>query len=107
MLTVLTPAAVGVPLICPLDALMLKPAGSPVADHVYGVAPPLAATVALYAAPAVPSGRDAVVIVTGPETVTVAVASAIFAALAVITVVPGATPVIGMFSAWTVLPSQK
>lgn len=58
-------APVGVPLITPLDALMLNPAGSPVADHVYGVVPPVAATVALYAAPALPPGNDAVVMVGG------------------------------------------
>ena len=81
MPTVLTPVAVGVPLICPLAALMVKPAGRPVADHVYGVVPPLALMVALYATPTVPSVRDAaVVMLSGPETVTVAVASVIFAA---------------------------
>ena len=104
----LTPVAVGVPLICPLEALMLKPAGRPVADHVYGVVPPLALMVALYGTPTVPSARDAaVVMLSGPATVTVAVASAIFAACAVITVEPDATPVTGIFSVEAELPSQK
>ncbi len=105
--TVLTPVAVGVPLILPVDASIASPDGNPVADHVYGVAPPLALTVALYAAPTLPSGRDVVVIVSGPDTVTVAVASAMLAALAVITVVPGATAVTGIFRLVGVLPSQK
>ena len=105
--TVLTPVAVGVPLICPVDAFMLNPAGRPVADQVYGVAPPLALTVALYAAPTVPSGSDAVVMVSGPETVTVAVASAMFGDLAVITAVPGAMPHTGIFRLVGILPSQK
>jgi len=41
---------------------MLKPEGRPLADHVYGVFPPVAATVVEYAAPAAPFGSDAVVI---------------------------------------------
>ncbi len=45
--TVLVPAVVGVPLIAPVDASMVNPAGRPVADQVYGVVPPLALTVAL------------------------------------------------------------
>jgi hypothetical protein len=31
--TELVPAALGVPVICPVPALMLKPAGNPVADQ--------------------------------------------------------------------------
>jgi hypothetical protein len=42
---VLVPVAVGVPEIAPAE-LMLRPAGSPVADHVYGNVPPLALIVA-------------------------------------------------------------
>ena len=42
---VLVPAAVGVPEMAP-DELMLRPAGSPVADQVYGAVPPVAAIVA-------------------------------------------------------------
>jgi hypothetical protein len=44
---VLVPAAVGVPLITPVLALIVSPAGRPVADHVYGVVPPEASTVVL------------------------------------------------------------
>jgi hypothetical protein len=36
---VLVPAAVGVPEIAP-EELMLRPAGNPVADQVYGAVPP-------------------------------------------------------------------
>jgi hypothetical protein len=48
---------------------MLRPAGKPVADHVYGVVPPVALTGALYAAPATPDGNDVVVMVGGATTV--------------------------------------
>ena len=41
------PIAVGVPVIWPVVGLMLKPAGRPVADHAYGVVPPVAVTGAL------------------------------------------------------------
>ena len=61
IVTVLDPAVVGVPVIAPLAASMLRPAGRPVADQVYGVVPPVAATVALYAAPTTPPGSDVVV----------------------------------------------
>ena len=40
-------APCGVPLMTPLEASMPRPAGSPVADQVYGVVPPLAARVSL------------------------------------------------------------
>ena len=40
-------AAVGVPVMTPVEALMLSDAGRPEADQVYGVAPPVAATEAL------------------------------------------------------------
>jgi hypothetical protein len=42
---VLVPAAVGVPEMAP-EELMLRPAGRPVADQVYGAVPPPAAMVA-------------------------------------------------------------
>ena len=42
---VLVPVAVGVPEIAPVE-LMLRPAGSPVADQVYGAVPPPAAMAA-------------------------------------------------------------
>lgn len=45
--TVLVPAAVGVPVICPVLGLIVKFAGKPAALQVYGVVPPVAATAAL------------------------------------------------------------
>jgi hypothetical protein len=56
------PAAVGVPLICPAP-LSVKPFGKAPAlsDQVYGVAPPLAATVAEYPLPNCPLARLVVV----------------------------------------------
>src|SRR5579885_646803 len=39
--------AVGVPVMAPDEALIERPAGKPVADHEYGVVPPVAARVAL------------------------------------------------------------
>jgi hypothetical protein len=43
------PAAVGVPLIAPVEAFRLRPPGRlpPVTAHVYGVVPPVASSVAL------------------------------------------------------------
>ena len=46
MLGEVVPVAVGVPEIAP-EELMLRPAGSPVADQVYGAVPPVAAMVAV------------------------------------------------------------
>ena len=59
--------AVGVPLIVPAEALRLKPAGRVplVSAHVYGIVPPLAASVTLYAVPIWPSGSDVVEIASG------------------------------------------
>jgi len=54
------PAAVGVPVTWPAE-LMESPAGRPVAVKLYGVVPPEAVTVALYAVPTVPFGREVVV----------------------------------------------
>ena len=65
MFTVLVAAAVAVPLMTPVDASMLSPVGRPVADHVYGVVPPVALTVALYGVPALPPGNEVVVMVGG------------------------------------------
>ena len=60
------PAAVGVPLRAPVDALRARPAGRfPVeTDHAYGGMPPVPASVVAYAMPIVPagSGPGAVVI---------------------------------------------
>jgi hypothetical protein len=63
-LALLVPVTVGVPLITPLLALIDNPAGRPVADQVYDVTPPEAATGVLYATFLVPEGSgDGVVIV--------------------------------------------
>ena len=43
--------AVGVPAMTPVEALIVRPAGRPVADHVYGVFPPFAAIGTLVAVP--------------------------------------------------------
>ena len=58
-------AAVGVPLIRPVDAFNARPLGSvpEVSDHVYGVVPPVAVSVCEYAVPACPFGSDNFVIV--------------------------------------------
>ena len=58
--------AVGVPLSAPVAAFSVTPAGNApeVIDHVYGVMPPVAASVAAYATPTCPFGKDGVVIVT-------------------------------------------
>ena len=58
----LVTGAAGVPEITPVAAASDKPGGSdPVlADQVYGAVPPDASRVALYAAPTVPLGSDAV-----------------------------------------------
>ena len=65
--TVLVAAEFVVPLMTPLAGSMPNPAGRPVADQVYGVVPPVAATLALYAVPTTPPGSgDVVVIETVP-----------------------------------------
>ena len=43
----LVPAAVGVPLMTPVEALIVNPAGWPLIDHVYAPVPPVATTAAL------------------------------------------------------------
>ena len=53
------PEAVGVPLILPA-LLIVRPLGSPLADHVYGETPPVAANVAEYPVPTVPAGSEVV-----------------------------------------------
>ncbi len=47
MTTVALPADVGAPLITPVDALMVNPAGKPDADQARGGLPPMALTVAV------------------------------------------------------------
>src|SRR6185312_10223983 len=67
MATVLVPAAVGVPLIAPVEEFRFNPAGRPVADQVYGVVPPDAASVAPgYAVLTTPDGNEDVVMVSCP-----------------------------------------
>jgi len=58
------PEATGVPLILPA-LLIVRPPGSPLADHVYGETPPVAANVAEYAVPTVPAGSEVVEIASG------------------------------------------
>ena len=59
------PAAVGVPLITPVEAFSERPTGKdPVSIlHINGGTPPEAVRVAEYEVPDVPSGREAVVMV--------------------------------------------
>ena len=61
--TVEVAAVVGVPEIRPVEALTVSPAGRPVADHEYGVVPPVAASCSVSAVP--------VVLVCAPGLVTV------------------------------------
>jgi hypothetical protein len=58
------PAVVGVPEITPVDAAKLNPAGSipALTLQLYGVVPPLACNVVVYAVPTVPPGSDAAVV---------------------------------------------
>ena len=64
IVTELVPDALGVPVIWPELAPTVSPAGSPLADQVYGELPPLAETIVAYAEPAAPF-RSAVVEITG------------------------------------------
>jgi hypothetical protein len=90
-------AAVGVPLIRPVDEFRVSPAGSvpDVSVHVYGAVPPVTANVCEYAVPSWPLGSDNVVIVSvvivsvkltlavcagEPESVTLKVSEVAFAA---------------------------
>ena len=59
------PEVVGVPVIAPVLALIVKPFGSdpPLIDIEYGVIPPDAGTVWLYADPTVPFVSETVVII--------------------------------------------
>jgi len=61
------PEPVGAPEICPVEAVRLRPGGSTpeLMLHVYGVVPPLAASVTLYAVPCVPLANELVVMLTG------------------------------------------
>jgi hypothetical protein len=59
------PAAAGVPVMAPLEAVSVRFAGSDptLIDQVYGGVPPLAVSVSLYAVPAVPPGNGEVVVI--------------------------------------------
>src|SRR5262245_43304893 len=65
------PAVVGVPEMTPVEALMVLPGGSPVAENVYGGVPPLAVRVRLAATPTVPVWLPGLVRVKAPPTVQV------------------------------------
>src|ERR1035437_7596528 len=69
-LIVAGPATVGVPVMAPQEESINNPAGSPVAVHTNGVAPPVAATGPLYATPTKPFGSEAVVITRAASIVT-------------------------------------
>ena len=91
------PSAVGVPLISPVSAFRLRPAGRPPSMlHVIG-AVPVAVRVWLYASPTLPSGRVSVVMLgaaSGALTVTVQEAvNKPSCVVAVMTAVPPATAV--------------
>ncbi len=61
------PGAVGVPEIAPVEAFKFRPGGreEEVIDHVYGVVPPVAARLSLYARPCWPLANKVVVTLTG------------------------------------------
>ena len=56
------PLAVGVPLICPVEAVNVSPGGKLplVIDQEYGAVPPVALKVAEYGKPATPLGKEVV-----------------------------------------------
>ena len=62
-------AAVGVPVIAPVDGFSVSPDGSVplVSDQLYGVVPPVAPNAAVYELPTCPLGSDVVVIASEPE----------------------------------------
>ena len=96
------PAVVGVPEITPVAATRPNPAGSvpPVTVQLYGVVPPLACSVAEYAVPAVPPGKDVVVTVGGCAAAATAMLSAfvpvLFAASFTCTVNDAVPAVVGV-----------
>jgi len=94
-------AAMGVPVIAPVDALIERVVGSPVADQVSAPVPPVAVTVKLYAVPIVPLGREVVVIVRVDEAmvsdkVAVAVCCGVPESFTVTTTLAFATAVVGV-----------
>ncbi len=50
----------------PVPESNVSPGGNPLALHAYGVVPPVAVSVALYAVPCVAGGKDVVVMEIGP-----------------------------------------
>jgi hypothetical protein len=62
MVTDAVPTALcaGVPLMAPVEALIERPLGSPVALNANGIVPPVTVVVALYAVPAVAAGKAVV-----------------------------------------------
>ena len=88
------PLAVGVPEILPVAVAMDNPAGKPVADQLYAPVPPVAATVAVYAAPCVPLASVLVLITNGGAMVNeiVLVAVAIGVAESVTVIITGNGP---------------
>ncbi len=79
----LAPAVVGAPVMAPLDA-KVRPCGRdpPVTDHVYGGAPPDAASVAEYEAPTTPGASgETVVIASAAFTVKTKLCEAVYPAL--------------------------
>lgn len=55
----------GVPVMDPVEPPIARPPGSAFALNAYGAVPPLADIEAVYAAPAVPAGREVVVMLSG------------------------------------------
>lgn len=60
METEAVPLAVGVPEMAPVEVFIESPPGKPETEYTYGLVPPDAATVVLYAVPAVAPGNEAV-----------------------------------------------
>ena len=96
---VYAPLAVGEPVIDPaLETL--RPAGTPVADQVYGGTPPVAARMAAYDTPMLPFGSDAVVMLSdGAVTVTEKVLLAVEFALSLTVMVKVKVPAAVRFPA--------
>lgn len=63
---VAVPMELGVPVIVPVEPLIVSPLGRPLALYVYGGVPPEVVTGLLYAVPTIPPGREVVVIVRAP-----------------------------------------
>src|SRR5215472_3724260 len=94
MVKLLLPVAVGLPEIAPELLLSERPAGSApeMIDQVYGVDPPEAVTIALYAAFLCASGNEVVLMVSGAGCTVMVVLPVIMPNAAEIVLVPGANP---------------